>query len=345
MIRFLLIGRFLFIAVLLICNTTIAGEHVQIQVPVDLYRAVSASVLEGNYREAEEIAKRHCEAFPKDPAGPLFAAAVIQYAGTDYEDNSRHAEFFELLKKCNTLIEWQLLETPSDNRLRYYLASSKALAGAWDVMNGSFMKGIINSRGAAKTMEQIARDDPAFYDACLMIGSYRFWRSVAAQRFNWLPFVNPDPEKGIEVVEQAIEKGALTGPLANTVLLEMLLEADPARAVALAETLAKKYPHCRLFAWQLGEGYKKQGDFNRAERVFTALADNLSHDPDDDGSGPLRCWWKLAVLASDLSMDDRCHEYAEKVIECAEIHDLENRQKDRVKGARKFLDIPLSINK
>ena len=336
--RYRIAAFFTVIYILFLSCGTSQINAAEYRTPVDMYKSVSALVLEGKYTEAETLARQFSVDHPKDPAGPLFIAAVIQYAGTDYEDDTRAEEFALLISKAKTLAEWMLTADPADLRMQYYLASSQALRGVWDVQNGSFMKGIMAGRNGAKGMAHIVKADSTFYDAYLMLGSYNFWKSIAVEKFDFLPFVNAKSPEGIATVEFAISKGKMTGDLSNTVFLEMLLEVDPLRAARYGEKFIRQYPSCRLFAWQLGEAYKKLNRFDDAVRVFTGIADSMESDADDDGSGQLRCWWKLAVLARDMGKMSECVNYSTKVIECGKKYSIEQKQEVRMSGASEFLE-------
>ena len=96
-------------------------------------------------------------------------------------------------------------------------------------------------------------------------------------------------------------------------------------------------PDCRLFAWQVGEAYKKLERWEDAVRVFTALAAVYEDDPRDDGSGPLRCWWKLAVLAKSVGKPDDCAYYCGKVLALAERPGFDGRPGLRERHAERIV--------
>ena len=98
---------------------------------------------------------------------------------------------------------------------------------------------------------------------------------------------------------------------------------------------------CRLFLWQLGESYKKEHHYDDAVRIFSQIAQSFEHDTEDDGSGQLRCWWKLAVLSQTVGNVEASEYYCTKILELGERKSLYERQKERIAGARLMLD---SIN-
>ena len=261
--------------------------------PETVFSEASEHILSGNYRKAEKVIDRFIDDYPDEPAGPLLKAAVIQYECFDYEDFTREDEFLSLTDRAEVLAGKKLRENNDDLWAQYYLSAAKTFKGVWKVSTGSFISGIIKGRAGAKGMEKIVSMDSTFYDAYLVLGSYRFWRSVVIEPFSWLPFITSEKNGGISEVKTAISKGKLAGPLSTTVLLEMLLEHDPAQAAKIGERLITDYPSCRLFAWQLGEAYKKLQYYDDAVRIFTHIAESMVQDKADDGSGELRCWWKL----------------------------------------------------
>ncbi len=301
-----------------------------------VYGEISASVLTGDYAGAEGIAGRFMDRHPDHPAGPLFRAAVIQYAATDYGDYSRENDFFRLTGESIGLARASSdVDRESALWNRYYEAAAQGLEGAWKVSAGDFLRGVLTGRSGARGMDAVVKADSTFYDAYLLLGSYRFWKNVALSR---LPLIDLGRRRGIAEVRLAIERGTLNGPLANTVLLEMLLEYDPPEAVRLGELLHAAHPSCRLFLWQLGEAHKKLDDWSSAERIFTLLAGMMAADEHDDGSGELRCRWKLAVLADDLGRAEDRRSYAEMVIAFSDDPVVAERQERRIRAAHEMLE-------
>jgi len=310
-----------------------AGEDVHEGVYADITRCI----LESRYDDAERIAGEFMSSRPEHPAGPLFMAAVIQYAANDYEDFSRGSEFSALIGRADSLAGSFGGEGESMLWARYYGASAHGLDGAWAAMSGRLVRGILSGRSAVKQMERIVADDPAFADAYLLMGSYRFWRGIALRGVSWLPFVDIEIDEGIAMVRRAIRDGRLTGPVAHTVLLEMLVAYDPEAAVNEGEALLMQYPRCRLFMWQVGEAFKKLGRFREAEAMYTALAAAMDADGRDDGSGALRCWWKLADMANLLGKKEECVYYCRKALERADNPAVAVRQSGRIEQARSLL--------
>ncbi len=326
----------IFLFTCVISSTIHAGDSL---VPEDVYTEISRLVLSNQYRDAEKLTDGFINGFPDEPAGPLLKAAVLQYECSDYEDFSREDEFLVLIEKTENLARKKLESNSDDLWAQYYLAAAEGLKGVWIVSSGRFVRGVIKGRSGAKGMEKIVSGDSTFYDAYLMLGSYRFWKNVALDRFSWLPFIEAERNNGINEVKIAVSKGKLSGPLSNTVLLEMLLEHDPTEAVEYGRKLAKDYPSCRLFAWQLGEAYKKLKRYDDAVRVFTGIAESMANDEADDGSGQLRCWWKLAVLSKSVGKKDECLYYCNKVIELGRSEPVYKRQKKRIKRAQRMVEI------
>lgn len=307
------------------------------EAPVEAYREASRLVLESRYAEAVRVLDGYIAEHPEEPLGYLLKAAVLQYEATDYDDFSREAEFRSLLDRAESLGERNLKKDSGDLWAHYAVNSAKCFRGVRMVSGGSFVRGVMASRSGASGMAWIRSRDSRFHDAYLCDGSYRFWKSAAARSMHVLPFVGDRRDEGIADVETAIRRGKLTGPVANTVLLEILLEYDSEAATDLGERLVARYPECRLFAWQLGEAYKKLGKFEPAVAVYSGLAWKYENDPLDDGSGRVRCWWKLAVLARDIGRTADCRSYCEKILDLGRDAALAKRQAARVGGAKKLL--------
>jgi len=307
-------------------------------VPVKVFQNVSHCILSGKYIEAEEVMNRFIREYPEEPAGPLFKASVLQYECIDYEDYSRDDEFYKLLDETEHLALEKLSSDTNDLWAKYYIFAAKSLRGVRASLSGRLIYGIVKGRSGAMGMLQIIEEDSTFYDAYLIAGSYRFWKSAAAEPFFWLPFISDERKKGISSVNTAISRGRLNGPLSNTVLLEMFLEHDPESAAELAEKMVELYPSCRLFSWQLGEAYKKLEQFENAVRVFNTIADSMRKDGADDGSGELRCWWKLAVLSKSVGKKEECIYFCKKIVSLGKRESVYKRQQVRIEKARQMIE-------
>ena len=306
-------------------------------VPEAMYAEVSRHVLGRCYLEAELVLDQFICEYPDEPAGALLKAAVLQYECVDYEDFSRTEEFFKLLEISKQLALKKLRGNSDDLWANYYLSSGDGLKGIWTVGSGSFLKGLLKGRSGAKGMSKIIKRDASFYDAYLMLGSYCYWKSVAIDQISWIPFIDSDPESAITDVENAISHGRLVGPLSNIVLMEILLKHDTHRAVVLGKNLLEKYPMCRLFSWQLGEAYKKLEMYDEAVFIFSNIAKSFMQEKRDDGSGQLRCWWKLAILSKSVGKRKECLYFCNKVIEIGEQTSVKKRQQNRISSARQMI--------
>ena len=320
----------LFIYVTIVSNSSYANGCI---VPEQVYAEASHYILSNDYQNALTILDRFMRDFPDEPAGPLLKAAILQYRSTDYEDFSDQEIFFKLIVRTEYLARKKLEMNGDDLWALYYLSASENLKGVWIAASGKFIRGIITCWSGVRGMANIVSMDSTFYDAYLVIGSFRFWRGMVIENVSMFPFVKTDVKSALDKVEVAISRGKLTGPLSYIVLIEMLLEHDPFRAVELGEDMVKKYSDCRLFLWQLGEAYKKLGRFDEAVRVFTEIADSMACDNLDDGSGELRCWWKLAELSKSVGKVEECRYYCNKVIELGERKSIYTKQYKRINKA------------
>ena len=337
----------MFLPIRIVCYTVVclcflrsdgAAKPGLTQVPFELFHEVSGFVLEGRYKEAEEAFDRFIDSFPDEPAGPLMKAAVVHYYSIDFDDFSRPDEYFHLLDTAKKLAREKIDQDSNDVWAQYFFYSAGILKAVWAVNSGNFISGIFNGQAGVRGMSHIVSQDEDFYDAYLMIGSYKFWKSEAFRKLYWLPLIEDQRLQGIDEVKKALIRGKLINPLSSIVLNEMLIVYDLELAINNLEELVRIYPTCRLFRWQLGESLKKAGNYEKAVRVLTGIAEEMKHDPNDDGSGPLRCWWKLAVLTESLGKYDECRRNCDEIIRIGQNKTVYERQKIRIEGARKLLE-------
>ena len=320
---------FLFIS----CGNALCAENADI--PEKIFSDASSMIFENRYENALKLIEKYISANPGEPAGYLLKATILNYEFIDLEDRSIENEFENAVNMTYGLASEKLKTNPGDLWAQYYLYSAQTLKGSMEAASGSFLRGIVRSRSGALGLMKIIEKDPAFYDAYLASGSYRFWKGKATGPLSGL--LNGSSQKGINEVKIAVEKGRLSGDLSRSVLIEMLLEYNPGEAVSEALKMREKYPHSRLFLWQLGEGYKKLERFNDAEKVFSTLAASFDETTVLGIAGELRCSWKLAVLAKKVGKNDRCIYYCKNVLKLGKNPDVFKLQNERIGKAEKML--------
>ncbi len=337
--------RIFFVKKILIFTTCLIGYAASVcagsaSVPAELFETITGHILQCRYGDAENAADDYIAEYPGEPVGPLLKASVLQYESIDYEDFSRDSEFDVLLDHTERLARIKIRSDSDDLWARYFLYAADGLRGARASLAGQFVYGVLKGRSGKIGMEKIIAEDPTFYDAYLLVGSYRFWKSVAIGPAVWLPFMSDESARGISEVNTAIYQGIIAGPLSYTVIIEMYLASDPSRAAVEAEKMLERYPSCRLFAWQLGEAYKKLERFDEAERIFTGIAESMRGDAQDDGSGEVRSWWKLAVIAKTVGKTDKCLYYCKKIVNYPGKNgkSVFDRQRDRIGKARDMIE-------
>ncbi len=327
--------RFLPVILFFVSSAAFAGDTM---VPAEASSSVSMAVLSGDYGLAEQRADDFIKQYPRQPAGYLFKASVLHCVNIDYEDFSRSDDFFALLDYAEKLARNKLAEDSADLWAAYYIHAADGLRAAWSSAEGRFFYSLAKGRSGAMGMIDLIEKDPELYDAYLMAGTYRFWKSYAVRPLVRLPLIGDERSRGIEDVRKAIEHGYFTGPLSNTALIEIYIKHDPEKALELAEKMTAAYPDCRLFRWQLGESHKVLEQYDEAVEVFTALADTFRSDLRDDGSGALRCWWKLAVLSKDVGKKEKVCYYCRKILDLAERDSVAKRQQERIGEAGELLE-------
>ncbi len=180
-----------------------AGYAESTYVPVEEYKQASGLVLEGRYSEAEKIFDDFIAKHQDEPAGALLKAAVLHYRSIDYDDFSLDGEYRGLLETAEKQARKKIDNDENDLWAHYYFNSAVSLKAVWAVTNGKFISGIAKGRSGFHGMSGIISTDERFFDAYLMTGSYRFWKSIT---IDWLPFVSDERDRGTAEVEYAPPK-------------------------------------------------------------------------------------------------------------------------------------------
>lgn len=145
----------------------------------------------------------------------------------------------------------------------------------------SYFAALMEGKRAWQANERVARMDPQFADADLVIGVGDY----AAALLPWylrmvtsLAGIHGSRKRGMRELERASRDGRYTQVDAKTVLI-MIYERRKQypQALALLAELAPKYPHNFLIDLEVGRIHKAQGDWNGAAAAYDAAVEKFVH--------------------------------------------------------------------
>ncbi len=221
--------------------------------PIDTFPALYDTLTGSHYEAALEIQEALERDFPDEPAG-LFARAIILYtAMVDFEDTTGEGEFFAYCDKTNLFCDKHIISVEGDRRvwLEFLQGSIHATRGFYLGRRGDFWSAMKQLTRAKSFFSKVLKKNPAFYDAYLGRGAYRYGIAQHAGVLSNLPFL-PSRKAAYADLTLAIDSSRFSRYAAMSALTWFLIEE---RNYAEAESLIAKglarFPGARSFLWPL----------------------------------------------------------------------------------------------
>ncbi len=207
------------------------------------------------------------QAYPNLPFGKLYLTAVLITKSNDLALPLEKDKIEKYLEEAEEIINAGKEKSPLWRNYFYgmihgYRAYYSALEDKWF---STFTDGI----NAVNYFENCLKIDSSFNEALIVIGTYKYWKSVKAA---WLPFFSDERSDGFHLLTKGIEKESYDYASGVISLLWIYIDRKkPLDAIALAVEALKKYPNNRNFKWALARAYEDI-DRRKAIQIYLELS-------------------------------------------------------------------------
>ncbi len=268
--------------------------------PPEIAQRIESGVIrtiQNDFSGAESTFQELIHELPVEPCGYFYLGATIQAEMLDREDFSRLAEFNAAIDTAIYLAKSMRKKDPTNLRAWFFEGSAYLYRSFMDNKRKKMWGAYRNASKGVNRLEKALDLDATFYDAYLGVGSYKYWKSSKAKALAWLPFVADDREKGIRMVQKAIEKGQFVRLVASDQLAWMLLDFGHAdEALALAKQNHQRFPHSRFFMWTLVEIYHKNQQLEQALQLYKELLTILRKQRFNNHYNEMNCLLHIAEI-------------------------------------------------
>jgi tetratricopeptide (TPR) repeat protein len=211
---------------------------------------------------------------PGHPAAPLLKAGVLYCRMLDFEDRADKVEFDRHYDLAWSRAEKMDKSDKSEKKL--YLGILLGFKALLEQRQGKWWPAVKLGMKSVGHLEDCLKEDPAFADAYLGVGTYKYWRSRATDFINWLPLIPDEKQAGIDMVRRAMNEGLLSREISRSTLAWILIDhARPSEAISLSLEGLKFYPGSRFYLWTLADGYLQSSQWNKAAVIYRQLYDSL----------------------------------------------------------------------
>lgn len=284
------------------------GNHVSISYPdagVDsLLRAGIDLTIRQEYDSARVVFQMISRGDPRNPAGSLFEAGVLQTQAMDYEELMPKPEFDSLIARSTDLSEEMIERNPDSPWGHFFLGTALGNEALARAQQGDWFGAAMKAFSSASSLEDALERDSMLVDAYAGMGTYYYWKSRRLDFLMWLPFVPDRREEGIRLLEICAAKGLYSRYAALSSLVSIYLDAEAYdRAAERAMEALDRYPENRIFLWGLATAFERSGRTRDAIGAYQRLLAILENDIRPNPYNELVC--RLNLLSLHLRHGER----------------------------------------
>ena len=259
----------------------------------------------------------------------------------DYEEDFNNSYIDSLLTLAEKKTEKLLENDESNIWYNYYNALISGYKAYYQALQNSLLSALSNGVESLQSFKKCLEADPNFYEAYIAAGTYNYWKSAQTKSFSWLPFISDKREKGIKLLEKAVQHSTYNYYLAAYSLIWIYIDFNQSeKAILLSLKMLEKYPESRFFKWGLARAYEDT-DLTKAIAVYKELLKSVETLKERNGYNDIVLRHKIAMLYNRNNEKNKalklCNEILDFKINSVKIKNkLENRI-ERVKKLRKEL--------
>jgi len=274
--------------------------------------------LNQNYGSAKKSYQNLIVEYPDQPFGYIFLAGVSITEAVDYCEPFDDEFITSNLDKAEEISDRLLTENNEDVWHNYFSALTNAYLAYYQALNLDYISAFTNGLTSILGFQKCLEIDENFYESYLAIGTYLYWKSEKMEFLNWFPFIADDKEKGIKLIERAIDSTTYNKYLAiNSLIWIYITEGKDSSAIELAEKTLKRFPKSRIIKWGLARAYKNV-DKKHSIKIFLEILDSLKDIPGINRCNEITLKHKIAMIYLDMGNEQKA------LICCNEILSIEN---------------------
>ncbi|RJP77365.1 MAG: hypothetical protein C4524_08460 [Candidatus Zixiibacteriota bacterium] len=264
------------------------------------------------YDQALAVAADLESRLPDHPLPPLLRVGVLYCRMLDYEDMLDREEFDRYYD-----IAWdrakKLKKGGEKAEADLYFGVLIGFKALLHQRLGQWWPAVRQGMESVDYLESCLEQDGSYADALLGVGTYRYWRSRATDFINWLPLIPDEKEKGITMVQRAMDEGLFGREISRSTLAWILIDhGRPSQAVTLSLEGLRLYPGSRFYLWTLADGYMQSGQWRRAAETYQELYDSLHPQARNNHYNEVGLCKQLARCHLRLQNYDEAMEWVER---------------------------------
>ncbi len=335
-----LLARSKFFFFLFVVANTFAQTHPNKIIDSLLTTGINEILLQ-NYSDANKIFVQLDKQYSNNPLGKIYLAATEIAKSVDYEESFNSNFIDSLLTLAEEKTETLLEQDENNIWYNYYNALIYGYMAYYQALQNNIMRALSNGVESLQGFKKCLETDSNFYEAYIAAGTYNYWKSAQTKFLSWLPFISDNREKGIKLLEKAVQHSTYNYYLAAYSLIWIYIDYEQSdKAISLSLKMLKKYPDSRFFKWGLARAYEDT-DIDKSISVYTELLNSVETLENRNVYNDIVLRHKIAMLYNKKGEKKKalklCNEILDFQINSVKIKEKLESRLERVKKLRKKL--------
>lgn len=258
---------------------------------------------------------------PLNPAGYFMNAALLQLKMMDECKFGDEDEYYAMMRKTINLAQ-DILSNEDNVWARFYLANAYTYQAVFKGFRKDYFETFKLGVKGGKMMQELAEDDPMFYDAYLATGTFEYFWARASR---YLPFLNlggGDIDGAIEKLHIAADKSIYSGPTArNSLAFIYTEEGQYEKAEVIIDSLLKEHPTSKTFLWSKADLEYKRQNYRVAADLYGDLFNRYDVHNKKNYANLAQCRLYIGKCFAELGEKDDARRNLKEVIKFKEHSD------------------------
>jgi len=293
--------------------------------------------IEQRYSQATDVFLNLQKQYPDSPAGYFFQAALLHTEMMDFEKYDRIEKFNMLIEKTIERAKKQLKSNPRNAWAHFYLGGALGYRAFYHGKQKRYFEALQHSRRSVEALKMAIRADSTLYDAYFGIGTYLYYRSKLSRYLTWLPFVEDEREKGMQMIRTTIQKGRYARYSAMNMYGWICIDEgryeEGFRVIKLA---LAEFPESRVFLWCAAKLSAKLERWQQALQYYTRILDSLQSEDLLSPYNEVSCRKQMIEIYLELNEPEKARRECRKLSSLNLNREERKQCRDKLEAAHKL---------
>ena len=287
------------------------------------------------YDAALEWCDSLLQTYPELPDGYFIRATILYSRGIDFEDEVDAPAAAAANDSVQAICSRSLNAGAAAPWLYYYRGTVLGYESYEHFRQGRYLKGYLVGVEAARDFRAALALDSTYYDACLGLGTFLYYRSAYAGFLREMGIFGDHRAEGRALIARSAAGGSFSRLPAESALAWIDIDEQRYDSAAVrARDLLERYPGNRSFRWCLGRALIGLERWSDAAPVYGELLASLRAEPRNNYFNEIGCLHALARCYVNLQDWESALKVSGEALALSPAPDIAQRKADDLKRLR-----------